>query len=225
MSERRLVVLLACYSESGGAAKARDPLDGKLRANGDALLDAVVLKVNAKHKASVYDPRRVLMATLTPALTWGLFGLIANGWVGLLIWGVIGAICGGLYAYYALHHASKAELKHIGKHVPPNASALLIFAETKDPARLLAATAADALSVASVAGIADDLSAKVSVTGNGGSAAASAVTSMIMLRYPKPEDAKEAAGKLAARKNGKREDAEVERHAEVAIADRHAAAR
>ena len=49
------------------------------RAGGDAILDEVVLRVDAKHKAQVYDPRRVLAGTLTPALTWGLFGLLAGG--------------------------------------------------------------------------------------------------------------------------------------------------
>jgi hypothetical protein len=71
------------------------------------ILGTSVLKVNAKHKASVHDPRRVLIGTLTPALTWGLLGLIGSGWLGL-VWAVVGGICGGLYTYYALHHATKA---------------------------------------------------------------------------------------------------------------------
>ena len=39
----------------------------------------VVVKVNAKRKARVHDPRRTLAGTLTSALTWGIFGLLAGG--------------------------------------------------------------------------------------------------------------------------------------------------
>ena len=47
---------------------------------------------------------RVVAGTVTPAVTWGLFGLLASGgWSGLLIWAVVGAVCGGLYAL--LHRA------------------------------------------------------------------------------------------------------------------------
>ena len=79
----QLGVLLVCFDKLKAAAKARHSLDQKLRSGGDALLDTVILQVNAKHKVSVYpprrDPRRVVQGTLTAALTWGLFGLVAGG--------------------------------------------------------------------------------------------------------------------------------------------------
>ena len=81
--------------------------------------------MNGKGKAQVYDPRRTLAGTLTPALTWGLFGLLAGGsWKSLVIWAVLGALCGGLYAYYTEHIASKSELKRIGAQLGPDTSAL-----------------------------------------------------------------------------------------------------
>ena len=53
-------VLLACFGGAKAAAKARRGLDAQLNSQGDALLDTVVLQVNANHKASVHDPRRVV---------------------------------------------------------------------------------------------------------------------------------------------------------------------
>jgi hypothetical protein len=72
-------VLLECFSGNKAAGQARRGLDAQLKSQGDALLDTVVLQVNAKHKASVHDPRRVVQGTLTAFLTWGLFGLVAGG--------------------------------------------------------------------------------------------------------------------------------------------------
>jgi hypothetical protein len=55
-----LGVLLECFGGNKAAGKARRGLDARLKSQGDALLDSVVLQVNAKHHASVYDPRRVV---------------------------------------------------------------------------------------------------------------------------------------------------------------------
>jgi hypothetical protein len=96
-------VLLECFSGNKAVGQARRGLDAELRSQGDALLDSVVLRVNAKHRASVYDPRRVVQGTLTAALTWGLFGLVAGGLKSLAIWAMLGAVCGGLWAYYTEH--------------------------------------------------------------------------------------------------------------------------
>ena len=137
--DRQLGMLLACFAEPKVAAKARRPLDQKLRSGGDVVLDTVVLKVNEKHKPSVYDPRRVLAGTLAPALTWGLFGLITSGVQGLVIWAVLGALCGWLFTYYSysVRHVTKAQLAQIGTRLPVDSSALLTFAETSDPRRVL----------------------------------------------------------------------------------------
>ena len=116
--DRTLGVLLECFSGTKSAGKARRGLDAQLKAQGDALLDTVVLRVTAKHKVSVYDPRRVVQGTLTATLTWGLFGLVAGGLKSLAIWAVLGAICGGLWAYYTEHLLRKDELARIGARLP-----------------------------------------------------------------------------------------------------------
>jgi outer membrane lipoprotein SlyB len=155
----------------------------------------------------VHDPRQVLIGTLTPALTWGLFGLIASGWLGLVIWAVVGAICGVLFTYYEVHNVTKAELAHIGAGLPANSSALLTFAETTDASRLLSATASHHPAVASVAAIAGDMSVRVYVgaespveVAHGSDTPAlptgqTGLLSRIMLRYPDPDAAKRIAKK------------------------------
>ena len=72
-------LLLACFAGAKRAGKVRRELDGRIAQGDDAILDQVVVRVNAKHKVQVHDPRRVLAGTLTPVLTWGLFGLLAGG--------------------------------------------------------------------------------------------------------------------------------------------------
>ena len=216
--DRKLAVLLACFSDAKAAGKARKPLDAKLRSAGDVILDTTVVKVNAKHKASVHDPRRVVVGTLTAGLTWGLFGLVTGGWLSLVIWAVLGALCGGGYAYYGEHLETKAELAHIGARLPAPSSALLTFAETNDPRRLLAAAADHTPSAASIAAIGDDLSAHVfagagnplEVSHSSGAQAVSpdqtAAVDMIMVRYPAPDTAKQVASRIV-KANGKASNA------------------
>lgn len=222
--DRQLGMLLACFAEPKLAAKARRPLDGKLQSSGDVFLDTAVIKVNNKHKVSLYDPRRVLAGTLTPALTWGLFGLIAGGVQGLVIWAVLGALCGWLFTYYSysVRHVTKAQLARIAARLPSNSSALLAFAETNDPRRLLMATADHAPAVASVAVISEDLSTRVFAgvenpveVSHSSKAQAlpldqTALLSMIMLRYPDPDTAKRAASRIAAGETKAADAAEVE---------------
>jgi hypothetical protein len=206
--DRHLGVLLACFAEPKAAGKAHGPLENAVRSAGDSILDTTVVKVNAKHKALVYDPRRILISAATPALTWGLCGLLFGGWQSGIIWAVLGALCGWPYAYY-VHHASKAELKHIGRRLPAKSSALLMFAETSDARRLLDAAAAHAPSVASAAAIGDDLSVRVFAGANHpvevphGSRTQelpvdqTSAFSMIALRYPERDGANQAAARLA----------------------------
>ena len=202
-------VLLECFSGKKAAGKARRGLDAQLKSRGEALLDTVVLQVNAKHKTSVYDPRRVVQGTLTAALTWGLFGLLAGGLKSLAIWAILGAVCGGLWAYYTEHLLRKDELTRIGARLPASSSALLAFAAMTYPRRLLKATAAQGLATASVAGIGDDLTAGVFAgaadpielpPGPEGATITPGQTaplSMILLRYPDPGTAGEVAAKAA----------------------------
>lgn len=199
----QLAVLLACFS----GTKTAGHLEGQLKAQGDALLDTVVLQVNAKHKVSVHDPRRVAAGTLTATLTWGLFGLVAGGLKSAAIWAILGAICGGLWAYYTEHLLRKDELARIGAQLPANSSALVIFAQSSDPRRLLKATAAHTPATASVAAVDDDLGARVfagatdpiEVSRSPGDGviqpSQAAPTSMIMLRYPSAGTAKRVAAK------------------------------
>ena len=158
----RLCVLLVCFDGAKRASHVRSELDNGIRSTGGSVLDEVVLKVRPKGTASVYDPRRTIAGALTPALTWGLFGLVASGgsWTSFVIWALIGALCGGLYAYFTEHLLSKSQLKRIGERMGPDSSALVIWAEAADAQRLLSATAPLQPATASVAAIADDLSAK-----------------------------------------------------------------
>jgi len=132
---------LACFDGVKSASKAYRPLSKKMRDGGDSVLDEVVLRVDGKRKVRVYNPRRVIAGMLTAALTWGVFGLLSSsGSVkSLVIWGVIGAVGGGLAAYSAEHLATKGELKRIGRRLAPDSSALLAFVKTPN-ARGIAAT-------------------------------------------------------------------------------------
>ena len=121
----------------------------------------MVLKVNAKGRALVYDPRRTLAGTLTPALTWGIFGLLAGGLESLAVWAVVGAICGGLYAYYYEHLLTKDELKRIGGRLPSDSSAIVACVRGPDPRRVLSSTASFQPATASVAAVTADLAAEV----------------------------------------------------------------
>jgi hypothetical protein len=146
---------------------------------------------------------------LTATITWGLFGLVAGGLKSLAIWAVLGAICGGLWAYYTEHLLRKGELARIGTRLPANSSALVIFAESSDPRSLLKATAAHAAATASVAAVGDDLGARVfagaidpievSRSPGGGviPPGQTAPTIMIMLRYPSTDTAKQIASRAA----------------------------
>ena len=210
----RLCVLLACFDGAKKAHGVSAALEKELRSAGGRVLDEVVLKVSGKGKAGIYDPRRTVAGTLTPALTWGLFGLVASGgsWISFAIWALLGAICGGLYAYYAEHVASKSELKRIGRQLGSNTSALMIWTEAADGRRLLAATAQFQPSAASVAEIADDLSATVfagaanpvesSSTESGGGPSSVTVLTMLLLRYPGERATRKVAAKIAQARGG-----------------------
>ncbi len=102
-------MLLVCFAGAKRASDVRSELGKGVRSSGGALLDEAVLKVSHKGKALVYDPRRTIAGALTPALTWGVFGLLASGgsWKSLVIWALIGAVCGGVWAYYTEHLALK----------------------------------------------------------------------------------------------------------------------
>lgn len=158
----RLCVLLTCFKGSKTARKIRKSLDGKIKEDGNFIIDEVVLQVNEKRKVRIYDPRKVLAGLLTPALTWGIFGVLSSGLRGLVTWAVIGSICGGLYAYFTEHALSKAELKRVGQALPPDSSALVSFIQSSGPETILTRTSPFKPNSASLAVIAPDLTAYVS---------------------------------------------------------------
>ena len=100
--------------------------------------------------------------TLTPALTWGIFGLLAGGLESLAVWAVLGAICGGLYAYYFEHLLTKDELKRIGgQPARPTPQPSWPGCAGPIPRRILSSTASFEPATASVAAVTADLSAQV----------------------------------------------------------------
>ena len=209
----RQCLLLACFAGSKRAAKIHRELNKRIDQGGDALLGEVVVKVDSKHKVQVHDPRRVVAGTLTPALTWGIFGLLAGGVKGLAIWAVVGAICGGLYAYYSEHLLTKDELKRIGGRLPVDSSAIVAFVRAADPRRLLSSAASSEPTTASVAEITPDLSAQVH---NGAthpeeaSATQDAALEMLMVRYTGEHAAKKALAESGSEKHKDKKEPEVE---------------
>jgi hypothetical protein len=206
MSSRDVAVVLLCFAGKKSASTHQDPLQAGLRWAGDTVLQTTILQVNSKRKASVHDPRRVMAGTLTAALTWGLFGLVAgtNKVESTITWAVIGAACGGLYAYLTEHVLTKSELARMGRSLAANSSALVMYAETNDPAKLLAAAAPYTPSTASVAAIDTDLAPRVFAgtspvevpRGSGNGAPVLDETtgfSMLLYRYPDPKTAAQVA--------------------------------
>jgi uncharacterized membrane protein len=157
----QLCVLLTCFAGSKTAARVRAKLNKGITGGRDAILDEVVVRIDAKHKVTVYDPRRTIAGIVVPAVTWGVFGLLAGGVRGLGVWAILGAVCGGLYAYLTEHLLTKDELKRIGGQMPGNASAIVAFVQAADPRRVLSAAAPYQPTAASAAAIGGDLSARV----------------------------------------------------------------
>jgi uncharacterized membrane protein len=157
-----VALLLACFEGAGKASKIRKALGKQIHEGGGVILDEVILRVDGKGKALTYDPRRTVAGALTPALTWGLFGLLSGGGLsGLVIWAIIGAVCGGLAAYYMEHSLTKNELTRIGKSLPADSSAFAAFVRTADGHAILRLTAAYEPTTASLAVIGEHLSARV----------------------------------------------------------------
>jgi len=155
-------LLLACFEGAKKASKIRKTLNGQIHASGGVVLDEVILHVNGKGKALVYDPRRTVAGALTPALTWGVFGLLTGGGLsGLVTWAIIGGVCGGLAGYYLEHSLTKNELKRVGERLPADSSAITAFVRTTDAQAILRLTAPYGPTTASVAAIGEHLSTRV----------------------------------------------------------------
>jgi hypothetical protein len=155
----QLGVLLVCSNKFKAAGKVRHSLDARLKSQGDALLDTTVVRVDAQHRVSLYDPRRVVQGTLTAALTWGVSGLLSGALESLATWAILDAVCGRSWAYYSKHVPGKNELSRVGARLAASFPALATFAGTRDSHSLLKTTATYVPVAASVAGIGDDLTA------------------------------------------------------------------
>jgi len=131
-----------------------------------------------------------------------------------------------LWAYLTEHILTKSELERIGRNLAPNSSALLTYAETSDPTRLLGATQPHTPSAASVALIDADLGARVFADATApvevphGSAAGppldrTSVLSMLLYRYPDPKIAARVAAQASKTKASQDGAAQVELVIEV----------
>jgi hypothetical protein len=186
----QLCVVLACFAGRKSAGRARGAFGKAMRERQVQVLDEVVIAVNAKGKASVYDPHRVVAGTLTSALTWGAFGLVASGASGLVVWAVLGAICGGGYAYLSEHVLTKSELQRIGKQLPANSSALLTYLGTGDSQTMLSFASKDATTASAVV-ISSDLAAHAAPPAGNGHRK-DAVLTMALVRFAGEHAAREA---------------------------------
>jgi hypothetical protein len=189
----RLCVLLACFSGRKVAGRTRSEFVKRLQSGGH-LVDDVVLTVDAKRRAKVYDPRRVVAGTLTAALTWGVFGLVADGNLrGLIVWGVLGAICGGLFAYSSEHILAKSDLANIGKQLKADSSAIVAFVESNGGTQLMSAAPKRA-NVTSAVAIDADLSSRDAT--DAAATSDPAALSMTLLRYDGEHSARKAVASL-----------------------------
>ena len=125
------------------------------------------------------------------------------------VWALVGAVCGGLYAYYTEHLLTKDELKRIARRLPGNSSAIVAFVRGTDPRRILSSTASFEPATASVAAIGADLSAQTysgasnplqtSATPAGAAPTAAAdqtaELSMLLVRFVGEHAARQALGK------------------------------
>ena len=156
-----------CWRASAGRKHGRERSAGRwaigcIARSGDAILDEVILRVDSRHRATglrpAPRPRR------HPDLGADLGRLRLDhrrgGQPGGL-WAIIGAVCGGLYAYSAEHLLTKDELKRIGRRLPGDSSAIAAFVAAGDGRRVLASAEPCQPVRASVAAIGADLSAQV----------------------------------------------------------------
>jgi hypothetical protein len=140
-----------------------------------------------------------------------MFGMVTGSdATGVIISAVLGAVLGGLYAYFAEHILTRDQLARIGARLPASSSAMLIFAEARDAQGMLDTASEHAPRAAGVAAIADDLSTDILAdpadpvepadAGNGrlDSADQPPLLSMIVVRYPDPAAARQIAARLTA---------------------------
>lgn len=183
-ADQPLEVFLVCFDGHQRAGRVHRSLGEKITAGGGDVLSSTVLRVDDKGKARVYSPRRTLAGTLTPAVTWGVFGLITSGNVtSLVVWSLLGALLGGLYAYLTEHLLHKNDLARLGECLASDSSAILFFVVGTDSADLAAAGASFGAKPTSVATINSDLDVTVDHP-SPANATGESLLSMLLFRYP-----------------------------------------
>jgi len=130
-------ILLVCFDEPKRAQQVKEALGKEIKQGGDLILDEMVMRVDEKRRVYVYEMGKAARGAAVVAVTWGAFGLLTGGLRGLVIWAVIGAVCGGIYMYYVAHTLSDAELKNIARCMPPNSSVLLAFLKTSHAQQII----------------------------------------------------------------------------------------
>jgi uncharacterized membrane protein len=208
-----LVAVLVCFGGRKRAARARRDLESELRSSGNVVLDTTVLQIDAKQKASVFDPHRVVAGALTSALTWGLFGFVSGGVVSLLVSAALGALFGAQAARAHGHHVTGRQLERLGKQLPASSSALLTFTESRDVQGVPTAAAGQQPSTVSVAAISDDLGVRIVTEPEDDRAVGDSTRRlrMLLLRYPDIAAARRVAAKVASdREDGPRVELVIE---------------
>ena len=156
-----LCVLLLSFDGAKPAAQIRRPMSKQLGLGGSAILDAAIIRVDGEGKARVHDPQRTVAGMLTAALTWGVFGLLTSGVIGPIGWAVIGAVCGGLFAYYREQPLSGTQLRRIGAGMRRDSSAIVVFTKGGAGTAVRSTAAAYGPTTASLVAISGELSARV----------------------------------------------------------------
>lgn len=184
-----LTMLVAFFATRDGAARARHTLRQYLQSRSEPLYDSVIVTVNARHRARVYDPRRVIAGAATATLTWGLFGLLTgSGAVGTIVSALSGAVAGGLYAYLHEHVLTESTLGRIGARLPADSSGLALFTRVPQPEAVLAQDLRPSPTSISLATIAPDLTAQVQPDPRDD---AETDLTMALIRYPEQGTAAE----------------------------------
>jgi len=118
-------MLLACFGGVKTAGKARPSVDARLKARGDVLLDSVVFRVDAKHKAF-----GVVFGALARAVDGGgLGGALKGALVTGVACGIFGIFAGALFGLWAGRAVSARKIKSVGPLLAPGTSLVVAWAD------------------------------------------------------------------------------------------------
>ena len=142
----------------------------------------------------------------------GVFGLLSGGLIGLIVWAVIGAVCGGLFAYYREQPLSGRHLRRTGEEMQTDSSAIVVFVKCRADEPVLSSAAAYGPTATLVA-IAAELSARVLIGARGPTevsdevpakqvppAGRSTLLNMLLVRLPGQHAVRQTLAELAPAK-------------------------